>query len=35
MDLSPLATGIMVLAWIVVSVAVGVLFGKFIRFGGR
>jgi len=35
MDLSPLATGIMVLAWIVFSVVLGVLVGKFIRFGGR
>jgi len=34
MDLCPLATGILVLAWIVL-VAGGVLIGRYIRFGGR
>ncbi len=33
--LSPLATWIVVIAWIVFSVALGIFVGRFIRFGGR
>jgi len=35
MHLSPATTWSLVLGWIVLSVVVGVLVGKFIRFGGR
>ena len=33
--LSTLATWIVVVCWVVASVALGVFVGKFIRFGGR